>query len=404
MIYIVSLAVFSSVIFILVGILLLVDASVAVTGERTITINGNGDSAVKVPGTPSLLNALGNNDIFLPSACGGSGSCGMCKCVVTRGGGALLPTELAHLTPRDKKEGKRLSCQLKVKDDMEIQVPASIFGIRKFGAQVLSNNNISTYIKELVLKPDEDVEFRAGCYVQIDVPEYELSFKDFSIDSRFVSEWKKYNLLELTSAGKNPGFRAYSLANPPHEKDILKMTVKIATPPPGTLGIPPGFGSSYVFGLKPGDRVTVSGPYGDFFVKDDPGEKCFVGGGAGIAPLRSHVLDQLEGVGTKSRISLWYGVRTLKDVCYMETFMELGKRYPNFSYHISLSRPEPRDGPWDGPVGYIQTHLARHFLENHDDPGEITFYLCGPPAMVDGIVETLDSFGVDEEMIFYDKF
>ena len=285
MIYIVSLMVFSAVIFTLVGILLLVDAKVAITGERSIIINGDEEGKLEISGTPSLLSALGQNEIFLPSACGGSGSCGMCKCVVKAGGGAILPTELAHLSAKDKQLGKRLSCQLKVKTDLTIEVPESIFGIKKFGAEVLSNDNISTYIKELVLRPDDPVLFKAGSYIQIDVPEYECCFKDFAIDSRFVSEWKKYNLLELTSSGMCPGFRAYSLANPPHEKNVLKMTVKIATPPAGTFGIPPGFGSSYVFGLKPGDRVTVSGPYGDFFTKESDREKCFIGGGQALPPF-----------------------------------------------------------------------------------------------------------------------
>ncbi|MBF0231702.1 MAG: NADH:ubiquinone reductase (Na(+)-transporting) subunit F [Desulfamplus sp.] len=405
MIYIVSLAVFSFVIFILVGLLLFVESRVASTGENTITINSDPDKALKISGTPSLLSALGNNGIFLPSACGGSGSCGMCKCVVSRGGGAILPTELAHLSRQDKQQGKRLSCQLKVKTDLDIMVPESIFGISKFEATVLSNYNISTYIKELILKPDTPLVFKAGSYIQIDVPEYQVCFKDFCIDSRFVSEWKKYNLLELTSSGVVPGFRAYSLANPPHEKDLLKMTVKIATPPPGTLGIPPGFGSSYVFGLEPGDRVVVSGPYGDFFVKENSREKCFVGGGAGIAPLRCHVLDQLEGgKNSGQKVSLWYGARTIKDICYHDTFTKLQSLYSNFSYQVSLSQPDPEDGQWNGKVGYIQSHLAKEYLSIHNDPTEIEFYLCGPPMMVDAIVETLDRFGVDESMIFYDKF
>ncbi|MFO7751877.1 MAG: NADH:ubiquinone reductase (Na(+)-transporting) subunit F [Desulfobacteraceae bacterium] len=303
----------------------------------------------------------------------------------------------------DKKAGKRLSCQLKVKDDMEIELPQSVFGIKMIGARVVSNNNVATYIKELVLKPDEPLSFKAGAYIQIDVPEYEFCFKDFHIDSKYVSEWKKYNLLELVSSGASPGCRAYSLANPPHENDILKMTVKIATPPPGTSGIPPGFGSSYVFGLEPGDRVMVSGPYGDFFVKESNTEKCFIGGGAGIAPLRSHALDRLEGGKTDCRISLWYGARSRKDMCYHDTFKRLAQIYPNFSYHAALSRPQP-DDEWKGFTGYIQHYLAEAYLENHDDPAEVEYYLCGPPPMVDSVVETLDGFGVDVDMIFYDKF
>jgi len=402
-IYVVSLAVFFLVIFTLVGLLLFVQSRVSSEGEKNIVINKDEENPLTVTGTPSLLSALGQNDIFLPSACGGSGSCGMCKCVVKEGAGAILPTELAHLGLADKKAGKRLSCQLKVKDDMAIELPQAVFGIKKIGAEVVSNDNVATYIKELVLRPDEPLSFKSGAYIQIDVPEYEFCFKDFDIDSKYVSEWKKYNLMELTSSGVSPGFRAYSLANPPHETDILKMTVKIATPPPGTSGIPPGFGSSYVFGLKPGDRVTVSGPYGDFFVKESDREKCFIGGGAGIAPLRSHVLDLLEGGKTESTISLWYGARSQKDMCYHDTFRKLEEMYPNFFYRTALSRPA-EDPPWEGFTGYIQNYLAKDYLEDHDDPAEVEYYLCGPPPMVDGIVETLDSFGVDMDMIFYDKF
>ncbi|THB76364.1 MAG: NADH:ubiquinone reductase (Na(+)-transporting) subunit F [Desulfobacteraceae bacterium] len=403
MIYLISLLVFSSVIFTLVALLLFVESKVTGDGESTITINDSTKNQIKIQGSPSLLSALSTNSIFLPSACGGSGSCGMCKCIIDSGGGAVLPTELAHLNARDKQTGKRLACQLKVKEDMKIRIPESIFGIKKFAAEVISNDNIATYIKELIIKPEAPLSFKAGAYIQIDVPEYEVCFKDFNINSKFVSEWKKYNLLELTSTGVSPGFRAYSLANPPHEKEILKMTVKIATPPPGAMGIPPGFGSSYVFGLKPGDRVMVSGPYGDFFVKDSDREKLFIGGGAGIAPLRSHVLDQLEGAKTSRKVSLWYGARSPKEMCYHKTFTSLESVYPQFSYHVSLSRPTAEDN-WTGMTGYIHTNLAQNYLEHHEDPAEIEYYLCGPPAMVDSIVETLDSFGVDSDMIFYDKF
>ncbi len=403
MIYLISLTVFSVIVFTLVGLLLFVESRVQTAGSHKVTINDDPDNQLVVSGTPTLLTALGKNDIFLPSACGGSGSCGMCKCVVQSGGGPVLPTELAHLTPRDKKENKRLACQLKVKQDMEILVPKTVLGVKKLGAQVLSNKNIATYIKELVIRPDTPLAFKAGSYIQIDVPEYELCFKDFNIDSRFISEWKKYNLLELTAQGVSPGFRAYSLANPPHEKEVLKLTVKIATPPAGARGIPPGFGSSYVFGLKPGDRIMISGPYGDFFAKDSSKEKLFIGGGAGIAPLRSHVLDLLESGKTDKKVSLWYGARSQKEMCYHNTFLSLEKDYPNFSYHVSLSRPDP-SLPWDGMTGYIHVNLARHYLEDHEDPSEIEYYLCGPPPMVDSITQTLDSFGVDEDMIFYDKF
>jgi len=262
---------------------------------------------------------------------------------------------------------------------------------------------VATFIKELVLKPATPVEFKAGAYFQIDVPEYDLTFKDFHIDSRFVSEWKKYNLLELTAKGIKPGFRAYSLANPPHDNTIMMMNVRIATPPPGTEGIPPGFGSSYIFNLKPGDEVAVSGPYGDFMAKDTDREMCFIGGGAGMAPLRSHILHQLDGIHTRRKISFWYSAKSKKELFYDEIFRDLEKRYNNFSYHVTLSRPDPEDN-WDGLTGFIQHHLCGSYLCDHEDPTEIEFYLCGPPPMVNAIIEELYNLGIEDDMIFFDKF
>lgn len=403
MIYLISMIVFSSVIGILVAVLLLVETKVTAKGENFITINGNTDKILKISGNPSLLSALSSNNIFLPSACGGSGSCGMCKCVVTEGGGSILPTEIAHLSRQDKHQQKRLSCQLKVKENLSIQIPESIFGIKKVSATVLSNNNVATFIKELVLKPDSPIDFKAGAYMQIDVPEYDLAFKDFQIESKYISEWKKYNLLELASKGIKPGFRAYSLANPPHEKNMLKFNIRIATPPPGTEGIPPGFGSSYVFSLKPGDKVTVSGPYGDFMARETENEMCFIGGGAGMAPLRSHILHQLDGIQSSRTISFWYGARSKKEMFYDEDFNDLEQRYTNFSYHVALSDPEKEDN-WTGPTGFIHTHLYESYLNDHEDPTEIEYYLCGPPPMIDAVIRTLYDLGVEDDMIYYDKF
>jgi len=391
------------VILTLVTVLLFVESKVTTKGEFEITINDNKDESLKVAGNPSLLSALSQKEIFLPSACGGSGSCGMCKCEVTNGGGSILPTELAHLTRKDKLAGKRLSCQLKVKDNLEIKIPESIFGIKKVDATVISNDNVATYIKELVIQPDIPIDFKAGAYIQIDVPEYDLTFKDFNIESKYVSEWKKYNLLELISKGIKPGFRAYSLANPPHDNDILMMNVRIATPPPGTAGLPPGFGSSYIFGLKPGDKVTISGPYGDFMAKDTNNEMCFVGGGAGMAPLRSHILHQLDGIHTKRNISFWYGARSKKEMFYDDIFKDLEKNHDNFTYHVALSHPETADH-WSGLTGFIHKHLCDTHLCKHDDPTEIEFYLCGPPPMINSIIEALYDLGVEDDMIFYDKF
>ena len=403
MLYLLSILVFSGVIFILVTVLLLVESKVTFKGEFNITINGNKDEKLKISGNPSLLSALSQKNIFLPSACGGSGSCGMCKCEVTEGGGSILPTELAHLTRKDKLANKRLSCQLKVKNNLEIKIPESIFGIKKVAATVISNNNVATFIKELVLKPETPIDFRAGAYIQIDVPEYDLMFKNFHIESKYVSEWKKYNFLELTAKGIKQGFRAYSLANPPHDNKIIMLNIRIATPPPGTEGIPPGFGSSYVFGLEPGDKVTISGPYGDFLAKDTENEMCFIGGGAGMAPLRSHILHRFDGIHTKRKVSFWYGARSKKEMFYDDVFKDLDKRYDNFSYHIALSNPDEEDH-WDGMTGFIHNHLCDEYLCRHEDPTEIEFYLCGPPPMIDAIIKALYDLGVEDDMIFFDKF
>lgn len=403
MLYLLSILVFSGVIFILVTVLLLVESKVTFKGEFDITINGNKDEKLKISGNPSLLSALSQKNIFLPSACGGSGSCGMCKCEVTKGGGSILPTELAHLTRKDKLANKRLSCQLKVKNNLEIKIPESIFGIKKVAAKVISNNNVATFIKELVLKPETPIDFKAGAYIQIDVPEYDLMFKNFHIESKYVSEWKKYNFLELTSKGIKHGFRAYSLANPPHDNQIIMLNIRIATPPPGTEGIPPGFGSSYVFGLEPGDKVTISGPYGDFLAKDTENEMCFIGGGAGMAPLRSHILHQFDGIHTKRQVSFWYGARSKKEMFYDDDFKDLDKRYDNFTYHVALSNPD-EDDHWDGMTGFIHNHLCDEYLCRHEDPTEIEFYLCGPPPMIDAIIKALYDLGVEDDMIFFDKF
>jgi len=403
LLYLLSILVFSGVIFILVTVLLLVESKVTFKGEFDITINGNKDEKLKISGNPSLLSALSQKKIFLPSACGGSGSCGMCKCEVTEGGGSILPTELAHLTRKDKLANKRLSCQLKVKNNLEIKIPESIFGIKKVAATVISNNNVATFIKELVLKPETPIDFKAGAYIQIDVPEYDLMFKNFHIESKYVSEWKKYNFLELTSKGIKQGFRAYSLANPPHDNQIIMLNIRIATPPPGTEGIPPGFGSSYVFGLEPGDKVTISGPYGDFLAKDTENEMCFIGGGAGMAPLRSHILHQFDGIHTKRQVSFWYGARSKKEMFYDDVFKDLDKRYDNFTYHVALSNPDEEDH-WDGMTGFIHNHLCDEYLCRHEDPTEIEFYLCGPPPMIDAIIKALYDLGVEDDMIFFDKF
>lgn len=405
MIYLISLIVFSGIIFTLVGILLFVESKVVKKGESRVTINEDPEKAVCVSGAPTLLTALSENGILLPSACGGGGSCGMCKCVVKEGGGDVLPTELTHLSRAEKKNNVRLSCQLKVKDDLSIVVPEEIFSIRKYNATVVSNANVATFIKELVLQLSEGeaLDFKAGAYIQIDIPEYSLSFKDFTVEEEYREDWDNFGLWRLAAVSDEPAFRAYSLANPPSEPCRLRLTVRIATPPPFNMELPPGVGSSYIFNLKPGDAVTLSGPYGDFFVKETDREICFVGGGAGMAPMRCHILNQLNTLKTPRRTTFWYGARSRREMFYDEDFKEMEERYPNFSYHVALSEPQPGDA-WDGMVGFIHESLFENYLNNHPDPTEIEYYLCGPPMMIDAVVNMLDNLGVEPEMIAYDKF
>lgn len=407
MIYLVSLTVFSFIIFILVGLLLLVEAKVVKKDDCVIDINDDEEKSLKVPGGTTLLAALSDNKIFLPSACGGGGTCGTCKCVVEEGGRGILPTELAHLTRREKKENVRLACQLKVKEDLKIRLSEDIFNAKKYSATVISNDNVATFIKELVLKldPGEELEFKAGAFIQIDVPEYTLSFSEFRVRvaERFRPDWDAFNLWGLRSKTEEEIFRAYSLANPPFEKDILRFTIRIATPPPGVSEVPPGVGSSYIFNLKPGDNVTLSGPYGQFFAKETDREMCFVGGGAGMAPLRSHILHQLKQLKTKRKITYWYGARSKLELFFEKEFKELEKEYDNFSFYIALSQPKIEDD-WEGMTGYIHQCLYDNYLSEHDDPTEVEYYLCGPPVMIDALEDMLDSLGVEPEMIAYDSF
>jgi len=404
-IYLISLAVFLGVILLLVGLLLVVESQLTVKGDRRIVINGDESKSITTPGGKTLLSALIENKIYLPSACGGKGTCGTCKCKVLEGGGDILPTELSLVSRKERIEHVRLACQVKVKQDMSIQIPDEIFNIQKYTATVVSNDNVATFIKELVLKLDDGqtIQFKAGAYIQIDIPEYEAEFKDFSVAEKYKAAWKQYNLLTLKAKSDEPANRAYSLANPPVETDLLKFTIRIATPPPGKEDLPPGVGSSYVFNLKPGDRVTISGPYGDFFAKQTEQEMCFIGGGAGMAPLRSHIRQLLLGEGSKRRITFWYGARSRQEMFYDEEFKELEGRFPNFGYHVALSDPQPED-KWDGPTGFIHQVALEQYLAKHPDPTEIEYYLCGPPPMVTAVEKMLYDLGVENDMIAYDKF
>jgi Na+-transporting NADH:ubiquinone oxidoreductase subunit F len=406
-IYLIGTVVFTSVIMLLVFMLMLVEAKVVLKGERQLVINGNEDESLDVQSGTSLLKALANNDIFIPSACGGGGSCGMCKCKIEQGIQNYIPTELAHINRKEKNENIHLACQLKVRNDLKIRIPREILDVKKYTARVVSNENVATFIKELVLEmePEESLDFNAGAYVQIDIPEYELSFSEFRkrVGVKFRPSWDRFDLWGLKAKTEEPIFRAYSLANPPSEKSRLRFTIRIATPPPGEAAAPPGKGSSFIFNLQPGDTVTLSGPYGDFFVKESTREMCFIGGGAGMAPLRSQILHQLNTLNTQRIITFWYGARSRQELFFDELFKSLGKKHQNFSYYVALSDPQPEDN-WTGMTGYIHQSLYTHYLSTHEDPTEIEYYLCGPPMMIDAIEKMLDDLGVEPEMIAFDKF
>lgn len=389
----------------LVALLLLLESVLVKKGDRFITINGNDESKLTISGTPTVLSALVGNGILLPSACGGGGSCGMCKCKITDGGGDILPTELAHLSRKEKMDKVRLGCQVKVKNDMAITIPEEIFNIKKYSGTVVSNNSVATFIKELVVELDGNDEMicEAGSYIQIDVPEYEISFTEFDIPEKYRDEWDRYKLWQYKGKIDEPIFRAYSLANPPSEKKRLVLTVRIDMPAPWIPDIPPGQGSTYIFNLKPGDKVTISGPYGDFFVKDTEREMCFVGGGAGMAPMRCHIFHQFLTLNTHRKATFWYGARSKREMFYHEEFTDIQNKYPNFSYHVALSDPKPED-KWTGLTGFIHQVLHDKYLSTHKDPTEIEYYLCGPPLMIDSVMNMLDSLGVEPDMIHFDQF
>ena len=403
-IYLASLVVFFGVVMILVVALLLVEAKVVIKGERTIVINDDAEKSIHSPTGATLLSALTQNDILLPSACGGKGSCGLCKCKVEEGGRDILPTELAHLSRNERLGQIRLTCQLKVKEDMSIRIPDEIFNIKKYDATVVSNENVASFIKELRMKLDEGqhLDFETGSYVQIDIPEYERSYREIHVGETYKKVWDRFDFWGLKARTDMPVYRAYSMANYPAE-DELRFTIRIATPPPGETEIPPGVASSYLFTLKPGDRVSLAGPYGDFFVQDTGKEMCFIGGGAGMAPLRAHIFHQLLTVGTGRKITFWYGARSRVELFYEDEFEELERSFDNFSFHVAMSDPQPEDN-WEGYVGFIHQVALDEYLEDHPDPTEIEYYLCGPPMMMEAVKRTLDDLGVEPEMIAFDDF
>ena len=402
-----TIAVFTGVILVLVLIINFAESKLLPQGEMTITVNDEEDKKFKVSSGGTLLSALANETIYLPSACGGGGTCAMCKCQVLTGGGGILPTETGHISRNEAKENWRLACQVKVKEDMNIHVPDEIFSIRKWECTVKSNENVATFIKELVLDlPEgENLNFQAGGYIQIDIPEYRnLLFKDFDVEDEYHPDWDKYKVWNLVANNDEPIFRAFSMANHPAEGNRIMLNVRIATPPPPLWNdVPPGLASSYIFNLKPGDQVTISGPYGEFFIKETDREMVYIGGGAGMAPMRSHLFHLFQTLKTGRKVSFWYGARSVREMFYDDHFKDLADQFPNFNYQVALSDAMEEDN-WKGSTGFIHQVLHDEYLSKHDDPTEVEYYMCGPPPMINAVEGMLDSLGVEPEMIAYDSF
>ena len=395
---------FTLIVNMMIFVILFARTRLVSTGDVTVEINGDPEKTITVPAGGKLLQTLAEQDLFLSSACGGGGTCAQCRCQVYDGGGSILATEEAHFNNREKKDFWRLSCQVPVKSDMKITVPDEVFGAKKWETTVKSNENVATFIKELILElPEgEKVGFDAGGYVQMEIPAYEADYKSFEIEKEYLEDWEKFKVLENKSVVKEPVIRAYSMANYPEEKGIMKFNIRIASPPPGT-DFPPGEASSYLFNLKKGDKLTIFGPFGEFMAKDTQNEMVFIGGGAGMAPMRSHIFDQLLSLDSSRKISFWYGARSLKEMFYDEEFRELEKKYENFSYHTALSDPLPEDS-WSGYTGFISHVLHDNYLVNHPTPEDCEYYMCGPPMMMDAAFKMLDSLGVEPENIMFDDF
>lgn len=403
-----SVVVFMFVITLLVIMLLYARAKLTPQGEVTLTIN---DEKVTVQPGSTLLTTLSNQSIFLPSACGGGGTCGLCKCQILEGGGSILPTETGFFTRKEQQNHWRLGCQVKVRNDMVLRVPEEVMGIKKWECEVVSNHNVATFIKEFVVRllEGEKMDFRSGGYIQIDVPKVRIDYsKDIDVEEEFRDEWDKYKMWDLKMNNTEETFRAYSMANHPAEGNIIMLNVRIATPPWDRargqfMRVPPGICSSYIFSRKPGDKVTISGPYGEFFIKESDNEMIYIGGGAGMAPLRSHIFHLFHTVKTKRKVSYWYGARSRREIFYEDEFREIEKEYPNFSFYIALSEPKEED-KWTGLTGFIHQVVYDEYLSNVEDPDDIEYYLCGPPMMNEAVQKMLYDLGVPEEMIDFDDF
>lgn len=401
---ILGVVMFTVVVIGLVAIILVARSKLVSTGDVMITINDNPDQSIQVAAGGKLMNTLADAGIYLPSACGGGGSCQQCRCVIRSGGGDILPTEASAFTKGEVKEGWRLSCQVAVKQDMNIEVEPELFGVKRWECEVVSNPNVATFIKELTLRlPDgENVDFRAGGYVQLEVPPHVVKFEDFDVEEEYRSDWERFGFFNLESKVEETVVRAYSMANYPEERGVVKFNIRIATPPPGTE-LPPGQMSSYTFNLKPGDKIAVFGPFGEFFAKESENEMVFIGGGAGMAPMRSHIFDQLKRLNSKRKISFWYGARSLREVFYEDEYDRLAQENENFEWHLALSDPQPEDD-WQGKTGFIHNVVLENYLKHHPAPEDVEYYMCGPPMMNAAVIKMLKDLGVEDENIMLDDF
>ncbi len=396
---------FTAVVLLLVMVILFARSKLVVSGDVNIEVNNDPEKTLVASAGDKLLGTLSSKGVFLSSACGGGGTCGQCRVQIHEGGGDILPTEVDHFTRGEVRENFRLACQVSVKRDMKIEVPPEFFEVKKWECEVISNDNVATFIKELVLKlPEgEEVDFRAGGFVQMEAPPFHVKFKDFDIPDEYRGDWDHFGLFDLETVNKEEVVRAYSMANYPEEKGILKFNIRIATPPPDKKDVPPGLMSSYVFNLKPGDKLTVFGPFGEFFAKDTDNEMVFIGGGAGMAPMRSHIFDQLLRISTDRKITFWYGARSYREAFYVEEFDKLAEENENFTWHLALSDPQPED-EWEGLTGFIHQVLYDNYLKDHPAPEDCEYYLCGPPMMNSSAIKMLTDLGVEPENILLDDF
>ncbi|MDT3295855.1 Na(+)-translocating NADH-quinone reductase subunit F [Shewanella baltica] len=399
----IGIGMFTLVVCLLVIVILIAKKQLVATGEVTISINEDAEKSIQVAAGDKLLGALASQSIFIPSACGGGGTCGQCRVKIKAGGGDILPTEMGHITKKEAKEGCRLACQVSVKTDMELELDEEIFGVKKWQCLVISNDNKATFIKELLLElpAGEDVRFKAGGYIQIEAPAHVVKYADFDIPEKYRGDWDKYGLFDIVSTVNEEVLRAYSMANYPDEKGRIMLNVRIATPP--SANVPAGKMSSYIFNLKAGDTVTISGPFGEFFVKETDAEMVFIGGGAGMAPMRSHIFDQLKSKKTTRKMSFWYGARSTREVFYQADFDALAAENDNFVWHVALSEPLPEDN-WTGYTGFIHNVIYENYLKNHKAPEDCEYYMCGPPIMNSSVIKMLESLGVEPENILLDDF